>query len=57
MLETSDEKLATQGGMVRQYSVQYPAGVNQQETIFGNCIVLVLDALVKDLERGCFDGV
>ena len=57
MFEAPDEKLSTQRGMVGEDSVQYPAGVDQQEPVLGYCIILVLDTLVKDLEGGRSDGV
>ena len=50
MFEAPDEELATQGGMVGENPVQYPAGVDQQEPVPGYGIVLVLNALVKDLQ-------
>jgi len=49
MLEATDKELSTQGSMERKYSVQYPTGVDQQQTVSGNGIVLVLNALVQDL--------
>jgi len=49
MLEATDKELSTQRGMERKYSVQYPTSVDQQKTVPGHGVILVLNALVKDL--------
>ena len=57
MLEAPDEKLSTERGMVGENPVQYSTGVDQQEAVLRHSIILVLNTLVKDLERGRSDGV
>ena len=57
MLKAPDEKLSTQWGMVGEQPMQYPTGVDQKKPVTWYGIILVLDTLVKDLERGRSDGV
>ena len=57
VFETPDEELATQRCVVRNHSVENPAGVYEQQPISRYSIVLVLNTLVENLQRRGFHCV